>query len=474
MVAYIPSCQERVIRVFLECGCALAICEIPRQWIALLEVIVLFDQHNPQMEGSWAKDLIVSVDQPSAFRYDGAGFRLDGDGPYLRLHFVTIYVSDQERSLRFFVDQLGFSLVSDVRFASGNRWVEVGPPDGTAILALARPVPGLNENRFIGNSGMVTFLAEDVEAKYKEWTTRGVHFTIPPQSPSWGGMFCRFVDPDGNTFALAGFDHTTSELDHRRRAYAEKIEAERRAAQELEIAKQVQMRLFPQRQPAVASLDYAGICVQARSVGGDYYDFLDLGPGKIAFVLADIAGKGIAAALLMANLQANMRSQMVSAIRQPDGFLASVNRLLFENTAVSSYATLFFAAYDDQTSCVRYANCGHLPGLILRGNGSVETLNATTTVIGLFEAWSCSIQETFLVPGDTLALYSDGVTESPNSAGVEFGEERLLDSLRRHNGRGACAMTEAVVQDVRRFSVGEQFDDITLIIIKRTDPAYRA
>ena len=316
------------------------------------------DQHSQQMGGSWANDLIVSVDQPSAFRYDGAGFRLDADGSYLRLHFVTIYVSDQERSLRFFLDQLGFSLVSDVRFASGNRWVEVGPPDGTAILALALPVLSLNEDRFIGNSGMVTFLAEDVEAKYNEWKARGVHFTIPPQSPSWGGVFCRFVDPDGNTFALAGFDHTTRELDHRRRAYAEKIETERRAAQELEIAKQVQMRLFPQRQPTVADLDYAGICVQARSVGGDYYDFLDLGPGKIAFVLGDIAGKGIAAALLMANLQANMRSQMVSAIRQPDAFLASVNRLLFENTAVSSYATLFFAAYDDQTSHVRYATAG--------------------------------------------------------------------------------------------------------------------
>jgi len=425
------------------------------------------DQKYPQLEGSWASDAIVSVDQSAAFRYDGAGFRLDGDDPYLRLHFVTIYVSDQERSLRFFVDQLGFSLVSDVRFASGSRWVEVGPPDGTAILALALPIPGLNEERFIGNSGQVTFLSENVEAKYKEWLTRGVHFTIPPQTPSWGGMFCRFVDPDGNMFALAGFDHTTRELDQRRRAYAEKLETERRTAQELEFAKQVQMRLFPQRQSAIAGLDYAGVCVQARSVGGDYYDFLDLGPGRVAFVLADIAGKGMAAALLMANLQANMRSQVVSAIDKPDRFLASVNCLLFENTVVSSYATLFFAAYDDTTCRVRYANCGHLPGLILRADGSIERLDPTSTVIGLFEEWSCSIQESCLGPGDTLALYSDGVTESPNSAGEEFGDERLLDSLRRHNAVGACAMAQAVVQDVAHFSAGDQFDDITLIIAKR-------
>ncbi len=433
------------------------------------EVIYLSDQQYPQMEGSWANDLIVSVDQPSAFRYDAAGFRLKTDDPYLRLHFVTIYVSDQERSLRFFVDQLGFSLVSDVRFASGNRWVEVGPPDGTAILALALPIPGLNEERFIGNSGMVTFLTENVEAKYKEWLIRGVHFTIPPQSPSWGGVFCRFVDPDGNTFALAGFDHTTRELDQRRRAFSEKLEIERRAEQELEIAKQVQMRLFPQRHPIIAGLDYAGICVQARSVGGDYYDFLDLGQGHVAFVLADIAGKGIAAALLMANLQANMRSQMVIATGQPDRFLASVNRLLFENTAASSYATLLFAAYDNTTCRVRYANCGHPAGLIPRADGSIERLDSTSTVIGLFEEWSCSIQESCLCPGDTLALYSDGVTESPNCTGEEFGDERLLHSLRRHNGMDACAMTKAVVQEVGLFSAGDQFDDITLIIAKRTD-----
>src|SRR5579859_1192564 len=139
-----------------------------------------------QPESIWLLDRIVSraAGTESALRRDGAGFRLDEREPYLRLHFVSIYVSDQERSLHFFVDQLGFSLISDVRFASGNRWVEVGPPDGTAILALALPIPGLNEERFIGNSGMVTFLTENVEAKYKEWSARGVLFTIPPQTPS--------------------------------------------------------------------------------------------------------------------------------------------------------------------------------------------------------------------------------------------------------------------------------------------------
>lgn len=409
----------------------------------------------------------MSVDQPTEFRYDGAGFRLHDTAPYLRLHFVTIYVSDQERSLRFFTEKLGFALVSDVRFASGNRWIEVGPPDGTAILALARPIPGLDEARFVGNSGLVTFLTENVEAKYREWLARGVHFPVPPQTPTWGGSFCRFVDPDGNQFALAGFDHTTQELDRRRREYAEKVEAERRAAQELEIAKQVQMRLFPQRLPQIAGLDYGGLCKQARSVGGDYFDFLDLGEGRLAFVLADIAGKGIAASLLMANLQANMRSQMVTAIDHPERFLSSVNRLLFENTGPNAYATLLFATYDNATCRLRYANCGHLPGLILHADGTIDRMEATCTVVGLFADWSCSIQDACLGPGDTFALYTDGVTESPNSAGEEFGDQRLLDSLRRHNALDACAMAHAVVQDVAHFSAAGQFDDITLILAKR-------
>lgn len=425
------------------------------------------DSTLPEADNTWSTDQIVSIDQATAFRYDSAGFRLDGGEPYLRLHFVTVYVSDQERSLQFFVDKLGFAVVSDVRFASGSRWIEVGPPDGTAILALALPIPGLNEERFIGNSGMVTFLTENVEAIYQKWSARGVHFPIPPQKPAWGGTFCRFVDPDGNTFALAGFDHTTRELDARRRAYADRIEAERRAAQEIEIARQVQARLFPQRLPCVCGLDVAGHCIQARSVGGDYYDYLELGQERVALIVGDIAGKGIAGALLMANLQANMRSQSAIAAEDPQIFLSSVNRLLFANTSTSAYATLFYSDFDDATGTLRYANCGHLPGLILRADNSIQKLEATTTVIGLFEQWECAIGQTHLAPGDLLALYTDGVTESPNASEEEFGEQRLIEALVRNRDRTADSIVRAVVEDVIAFSRQEQFDDITLIVAKR-------
>src|SRR5215469_18295131 len=131
----------------------------------------------------------------------------------------------------------------------------------------------------------------------------------------------------GICFGLEGFDEVRRSLELRRRAHAEKLESERRAAQELEIAKQVQARLFPQIQPQLKTLECAGICLQARQVGGDYFDFLSLGPNRLGMIIGDVSGKGIAAALLMANLQASLRSQSALAFEQPEALLRSVNRL---------------------------------------------------------------------------------------------------------------------------------------------------
>jgi serine phosphatase RsbU (regulator of sigma subunit) len=282
-------------------------------------------------------------------------------------------------------------------------------------------------------------------------------------------VFTSFEDPDGNSFALVGFDRASQEVEKQRRQTAEKLESERRAARELEIARQVQARLFPQRMPQVRTLEYAGVCIQARHVGGDYYDFLDLGRGRLGLVIADIAGKGIAAALLMANLQANLRSQCAIASDQPQQFLRSVNQLFYENTADGDYATFFFAEYDDSTRRLRYANCGHLSPLLLRHDNTVERLDSTSTVLGLFEEWNCSIEEQQLLPGDTLTLYTDGITESSNDAGDEFGQQRLVETLLRHRGLRSQLLLEAVVEEVRRFNPNEQQDDITLIVVNSGD-----
>ena len=428
---------------------------------------------------------------PSSPLLDEPTFRPDRKDPYLRFHAVKIFVRDQDRSLRFYLDQLGFSLVYDTLLQSGERWVAVAPPDGTAILALVSPKPNSREYKLIGRATQIAFVTDNVIAKYQEWSKRGVRFGRVPRlkrikyerpepapasaapsmllgerSPVWGGVFTRFEDVDGNSFSLVSFDEVSQALDEQRRAMAEKLESERRAARELEIAKQVQARLFPQTPPLLTTLDYAGVCIQAREVGGDYYDFLDLGRDRLGLVIGDIAGKGIAAALLMANLQANLRSQCAIALDQPQRLLRAVNQLFYENTTDGAYATLFFAEYDGESRSLRYANCGHLCALLLRRDDTVERLESTSTVLGLFKEWDCSIGERSLFAGDTLALYTDGITESFNHAEEEFGEERLIEALRRHRELSSQASLESIVADVRQFSPHEQHDDITLIVAK--------
>ena len=410
---------------------------------------------------------------------------------HLRLHCVNVYVRDQDRSLRFYLDQLGFRLAFDARLQSGDRWVAVAPPDGSAILSLVVPKPKSQEAKFIGRSTQVVFVTEDVAAKFHEWSMRGVKFQYTPrlrrikydpktqappsptpsvllgkETPIWGGVYTRFRDVDGNSFGLVSFDEVTHAVEEHRRTVALKQEAEHRAAQELEIAKLVQARLFPQTQPPLKTLEYAGVCIQARKVGGDYYDFLDLGSERLGFVIGDISGKGIAAALLMANLQANVRSQCAIALDQLQRLMCSVNQLFCDNTPDGSFATFFFAEYDDLTGRLRYANCGHLPGLLLRGDKTVERLEATATVLGIFKDWDCEIGECQLRPGDTFALYTDGITESYDSADEQFGEERLIEALQHHCGSSSQVALSSVVEEVQRFSPHEQHDDITLIIAK--------
>jgi serine phosphatase RsbU (regulator of sigma subunit) len=279
-------------------------------------------------------------------------------------------------------------------------------------------------------------------------------------------MFTSFEDADGNSFALVASDDMSRRIEAQRSAVAEKLESDRRAAQELEIAKQVQARLFPQTLPPLRSLDYAGMCIQARQVGGDYYDFLDLGRERLGLVIGDISGKGIAAALMMANLQANLRSQCAIAVDQPQRLLRSVNQLFYENTTDNAYATFFFAEYDDRTRQLRYVNCGHLSALLLRSDGALERLDSTCTVLGLFKEWDCSMNAIHIRTGDTLALYTDGVTESFNEAGEEFGEERLIEAIRRRPESSSQDLLAAIVAEVQQFSPDQQGDDITLIVAR--------
>jgi serine phosphatase RsbU (regulator of sigma subunit) len=410
---------------------------------------------------------------------------------YLRLHSVDVFVRDQERSLRFYTDQLGFQLAFDARLQSGQRCIGVAPHEGTAVLTLIQPPRDSPEYKLIGRPTRVMFVTEDIARTFAEWSARGVRFRHTPrlrrvryqkhldgarhtdpsvahgdQSPVWGQVFTRFEDIDGNVFSLASFDEVSKAVESQRRAAAEKLEAERRVVYELDIARRVQARLFPQTLPRCNTLLYAGTCAQARQVGGDYFDFFSLRDERLALVVSDVAGKGIAAALLMANLQASLRSHWLNAVEDPQGFLRSVNRLFYDNTTASAYATLFFAEYSDSEQRLRYVNCGHLSGLLLRAGDGVEWLPSTCTVLGLFDDWECSVSECALSDGDVLVVYTDGITEAFNDSDEEFGEAGVLQSVRAHRDLPPQQMIDAILDDVRRFSAHEQHDDMTLLVAK--------
>jgi catechol 2,3-dioxygenase-like lactoylglutathione lyase family enzyme len=209
--------------------------------------------------------------------------------PFIRLNFVTLWVRDQERSRQFFVEKLNFEAIVDAQAPEGDRWIVVAPPAagwlpgmagaGLSGIALVVPPEGSAERQRIGQETGFSFLTEDVRSLFQEWSRRGVRFPLPPMEPSWGSGQARyavFEDVDGNRFSLIEFDEATRRLEAERRAQAARLEAERQAAHDLAIAKQVQTRLFPQHQPLIRTLVYAGICHPARTVGADYYDFLDL------------------------------------------------------------------------------------------------------------------------------------------------------------------------------------------------------
>ena len=374
-------------------------------------------------------------------------------GLYLAIQGVTIYVRDVERSLSFYVGQLGLRVIYS--HPEAERWTVLAPPDGTSTLSLVQPSSDSIEFGMIGSLRNVIFVTNDVDAKFREWSERRVSFVYSPKSEPWGGRVTAFRDPDGNSFVLVAHDAASREMT-----------AHRRAKQEMEIAKDVQARMFPQALPSLKTLDYAGICVQARTVGGDYYDFIDLGNARLGLAVADVSGKGMPAALHMASLHAILRSHRDSVGSDPEAILRSVNQFFFENTANHEYVTLFFAEYNNQNRHLRYASCGHLSCILLRADSNVESLSSTCGVLGLFGEWQCSIAERQLSPGDLVAIYTDGATESFSDKGEEFGERRLLEALKQNGTLRAKEVVASVVDEIRQFSGQEQSDDITLMVAK--------
>jgi sigma-B regulation protein RsbU (phosphoserine phosphatase) len=249
-------------------------------------------------------------------------------------------------------------------------------------------------------------------------------------------------------------------------AIRKQAESERRRKSELEIAANVQQKLFPKNSRLLKTLDYAGQCVAAKEVGGDYYDFLEIADHTLGFVLADVSGKGIPAALLMANLQASFRNQPPGALLRPVEVLEAVNKHFFDSTAAERFATLFFGIYDDRTRRLRYVNCAHVPPLLLRASGKVEQLDGTAIMLGAFPKWKCIERAVELAPGDIMVMCSDGVTEAGIEHGDEFGEGRLVDVLRESRAESASGIVQRVVDAVSRFSGASRGDDVTVVALK--------
>jgi len=239
-----------------------------------------------------------------------------------------------------------------------------------------------------------------------------------------------------------------------------------RLENELAIAREVQNQLFPRTVPRVPGLHLVASCRAARMVSGDYYDFIRLSEAELAFVVADIAGKGISAALLMASLQASLRSQLLyqQRIGSTAEVVALLNRHLLATTPEDRFATLFFGIYNAESRLLRYTNAGHLPPLYFSG-AEVSRLDVGGTIVGMFAECEFEQGSITLEPGCLLAAYTDGISEPENAYGEEFGRERIIEVIQRNRAERPEAILDALVAAVERWaSTPEQADDMTILL----------
>ncbi len=232
---------------------------------------------------------------------------------------------------------------------------------------------------------------------------------------------------------------------------------------ELEEARLIQRGLLPTSLPQLPGLDLASSWQPANGVGGDCFDALPFGASALGLSVADVAGKGVPAALLMSNLQAAVRAFAQDGAL-PSAVCASVNRLLCRNMAAGRFVTFCYARIDIEAGRITYANAGHNPPLLIRADGTAELLAPGGTVLGVFTESTYEPGEFAIRNGDRLVFYTDGITESRNAAGDEYGEERLSDAARRHRTLPAQDMLAALLADITAFNGGTYEDDATLII----------
>ena len=247
------------------------------------------------------------------------------------------------------------------------------------------------------------------------------------------------------------------------------VRDKRRLDSDLALARDVMEDLLPRATPTVAGFDIAGAHESSLAVGGDYYEFIPLPEDRWGVVIADVVGKGIAAALLVAAIRASIAS-LVGHELAVRAIMRRANRFFQESVEEGRYVTLFYMVLDVPARSLLYVNAGHVPPVLVRANGEVELLEEGGVPLGLFQAPRYFEGHATLAPGDVLGLYTDGIVEQTDSEGEEYGSARLITTLRGAGEAGATELCSRVMQDVHRFGAGRQTDDRTLVVI-RSNPA---
>jgi len=250
-------------------------------------------------------------------------------------------------------------------------------------------------------------------------------------------------------------------------AVASEVAQRERLNREIEIAREVQERLFPQELPEFNGIDYAGSCRPALGVGGDYYDFIRISDTELGIAIGDVSGKGIPAALLMAGLRASLRGQTIRREDDLATLMSNVNKLVYESSTSNRYATFFYAQYDSVSRKLTYVNAGHNPPLIFRKGSDVIRLETGGPVVGLLPSFPYQQDIVQLEAGDLLVAFTDGISEAMNALDEEWGEEQLVQCVRQCDGLPANEIMHRIVAAADMFVAGhKQHDDMTLIVAK--------
>jgi sigma-B regulation protein RsbU (phosphoserine phosphatase) len=272
-------------------------------------------------------------------------------------------------------------------------------------------------------------------------------------------------------FAYQAYKVTTRRLRRRNQQLQHEIEVETAQreveAEELKQARDIQRGLLPKQIPQLPDFAIAGAWEPARVVGGDYYDVIRLSKDKVAICIADVAGKGISAALLMANVQAAVRA-FASEYALPSKVCAQINSVLYTNTAPEKFATLFYGVLDARTSTLQYTNAGHPRPLLLHRSGATTHLENGGALLGVFPDWMFEDSVVELEPGDLLLMFTDGITEATDPAGEEFGEERVIAALDTEHHRSLDSLQSDLLAQVKNFCKSQLSDDATLLTVAAT------